>query len=242
VEAIFEQIYMACRQIGVSVIGGHSEVTYGLSRALAVGTMIGEITSGHPLLPQHIEPEDVLILAGQVPVEAGAILALELPDRLAQDFSLREIEKLAGALHDPGISVLSAARAAQAGGTVHAMHDPTEGGLYTGVWEMAIASGLRLEVDLSAAPVLPLAGRACRLLGIDPLGAIASGALLIAAPPQAGAGILRQLQAEGIQATSIGRFLPGEAGVVRRTPGADGSQAVPYPQQDELARLFATRA
>ena len=96
----------------------------------------------------------------------------------------RELACFAGYLHDPGIGVLVEAKAACGCARVHAMHDPTEGGLATGLWEMALASGIGLRVDASAIPVLDATRRLCGVLGLDPLGLIASGSLALAVAPR----------------------------------------------------------
>jgi len=81
-------------------------------------------------------------------------------------------------LHRPGISVLADARIAVETVPVHAMHDPTEGGLATGLLEVALAAQVGLRLRREAIPVLPECRAACEALGLDPLGLIASGALI----------------------------------------------------------------
>ena len=62
------------------------------------------------------------------------------------------------------------------------MHDPTEGGLATGLWELAQAAHVGLCIDGDAIPILPECRTLCKALGLDPLGLIASGALVLACP------------------------------------------------------------
>lgn len=237
VTSLMDQIYAACRQMDVAVVGGHTEVTPGLDRPLAVGTIIGEVPEGKLVTPRGARPGDRLLLTKGVPLEGGAILAREFRAALEQQFTGAELDEAAGYLHEPGISVLRDAQVALAHGAVHAMHDPTEGGITTALWELAEASGRALLVELEAIPVLPLAGRLCAALDLDPLATIASGALLLAVPPgQNAATICAALQAAGIGCHGIGRVVEGEMGVWLETD--DGRRPLARPARDEIARLY----
>ncbi|MBN1149101.1 MAG: AIR synthase family protein [Anaerolineales bacterium] len=263
VEMIFQQLQAACQEIGVTIVGGHTEITHGLQRPILVGTMIGEVRREELVTARGARPGDLLLLTKGAPIEATAILAREFPDKLLRSgverggdpgLSESELKEAQAFLYQPGISVLRDARIAAQAGKVHAMHDPTEGGLYAALWELAEACGHALALDLGATPVPPLSARICRILGLDPLGAIASGALLLAASPGEADKIQRALEAEGIACTQIGEVLEKEPALSPellavqapgrqhplawlRTPG--GLQALPYPERDEIARLFS---
>ena len=206
-DQIGAQLQQACTELGLVVIGGHTEVTYGLDRPILVGTMVGEVSREQLVTPRGAQPGDRLLLTKGVPIEATALLARELPDRLTaptDGLSAAELKTAQAFLHQPGISVLREAQLAIQTGQVHAMHDPTEGGLYTALWELAQACQHTLWVDLSAAPVFPLSARICQILDLDPLGAIASGALLLAAAPQDARKISQAIAQAGIACTEIG--------------------------------------
>jgi hydrogenase maturation factor len=236
VEAILSQVFQACKAIGVSVIGGHTEITYGINRPILVATMIGEVERHRLVTPRGAEPGDRLLLSKGVPIEATAILARELPDSLAGILSEAELRQAGNFLYDPGISVLREASLATAAGKVSAMHDPTEGGLAMALWELAEASQRALQVDLRAVPVPELSRRICQALEIDPMAAIASGALLLAAPPGEADKIRHAWEAEGIPCAEIGGVIAGPKAVWDISEG-DG---VPLkrPERDEIARLF----
>jgi hydrogenase maturation factor len=116
------------------------------------------------------------------------------------------------------------------------MHDPTEGGLATGLWEIAEAAGTGLEIDEAAIPILPETAALCAQFGLDPLGVIASGALLIACPPTQTATILAALHGEGIEATHLGRAV--EKGQGCTMLGSDSTRPLPTFARDEITRLF----
>lgn len=236
-ETIFTQINQACHALGVSLVGGHSEVTYGLDRPIVVGTMLGEVAPDRLVTAAGAQPGDVLILTKGIAVEATAIIARERGEALASRFPPEFLEHCRNFLYQPGISVVRDAQIALGAGRIHAMHDPTEGGLATGLHELALASSVGLEIDAEQVPVLPETAALCAEFGLDPAGLIASGALLIAAPAGDAPAILSALHQAGIAAQIIGRVLPAEAGLWLR----EGPERRPLPtfERDEIARLFA---
>ena len=155
-----------------------------------------------------------------------------------------ELEEARAFLYKPGISVLQDARLSLQAGQVHAMHDPTEGGLYAALWELAQACGHHLWIDPAKIPVPPLSRRICNALGVDPLGAIASGALLLAAPPDQAEAIQKSLISAGIPCTPIGEVLPQDNQLRLGAKPAvwqgyrDQLQPLTLPERDEIARLY----
>lgn len=236
VEAIFAQVRDACQSLGISLIGGHSEITHGLERPILAGTLVGEVEKGRLVTPQGLKPGDHLLVTKGVPIEATAILANEFSGRLSAFLSNAELRKARHFLHEPGISVVRDAQIAIQAGRVSGMHDPTEGGLYTAVWELAEASGYSLVVQPQAVPVPHLSGRICAGLGIDPLGAIASGALLLAAPAGDADMIIDSLGKEGIPCKDIGRVEDGPTAAWQEMGGK--RSPLPRPVRDEIASLF----
>ncbi len=241
VDGIFDQITAACEELDVTLVGGHTEVTYGIDRPIVAGFMLGEVAPERLVRPDGARPGDVLALTKGIAIEGSAIiaresLACEAADALA-DFDWQTIESCRNFLDDPGISVVQDAAVATAAGEVHAMHDPTEGGLATGLWELAEAAGVGLTVDEDAIPVLPETRAFCERLGLDPLGLIASGALLLALTPDDVGTIVDALEKAGIETTCIGRVVDREAGVTLR--GAAGERPMPRFDQDEITRLFS---
>jgi hydrogenase maturation factor len=237
-ESIYDQIAGACRQLGVALAGGHTEITVGLDRPIISGCMLGEVAPANLVRSSGMQPGDDLVLARSVPIEGTAIIARERADELRRRGVPADlVARAQNFLHAPGISVVQAAHLAVRVAEVHAMHDPTEGGLATGIWEMAQASGVGLDVDFDAVDVAPESQLLCDALGLDPLGTIASGALLLALPPAESSRLLAAFADAAIPAQVIGRATdrPGEL-LARR----DG-RAVPFPRfaVDEIARLWA---
>jgi hydrogenase expression/formation protein HypE len=236
VAALFAQLGAACQAQGVALVGGHTEVTPGLDRPIVVGTMLGEVEKARLVTTAGARPGDALVLTKGVPVEGTSIIARSRDAELrARGYEDAWLARARGML--ARLSVVPEALLAAALVPVHAMHDPTEGGVATALWELADAAGVGLAVEVERIPVLPEGAALCREFGLDPLGTIASGALLLALAPTDAGVVLHALAREGIDAAFIGRVVSREAGVVL----SRGGQPEPLPRfdQDEITRLFA---
>ena len=234
-DSIFAQIAEACAELGVSLVGGHTEITHGLDRPIVVGCMLGEVAPGKLVRPENVEPGDTLIVTKGIALEGTAIIAREMGGELT-GLDPVTVERCRGFLHDPGISVVRDAAVAAAAGAVHAFHDPTEGGLATGLWELAEAAGVALAVDAAEIPVLSETEIVCDVLGLDPLGLIASGALLMAVSSADAGAIIAALEQAGITAAHIGYAVSGAAEVTLL--GRGRRRPLPRFDRDEIARLF----
>ena len=236
-ENIFDQIATACRGLEVSLCGGHTEITYGLERPIVVGQMLGEVAPEAMITTGGAMPGDDLILTKGIALEGTAIIAGECAAELAGIMTPEEITDCGELLVNPGISVVRDAQVALQAGEIHALHDPTEGGLATGLHELAHASGTGLSIDIRALPLLPQCERICAHLDLDPLGLIASGALLIAAERGSTGDIMRALSEAGIDAVRFGEVV--DAGKGRLVTQRDGSIGeLPVFSRDEITRLF----
>jgi len=236
VEEIFSGLHAACVSLGIALAGGHTEITHGLARPILVGTLLGEVERAELVRPGAARVGDLIVLTKALAVEGTAIIAGERAAEVAVRHGTAFAERCAAFLHEPGISVaLDARTALRAGATV--LHDPTEGGVATGLAELAAAAGLGLRIDGDAVPLYPETARLCADYGLDPLGLIASGSLLAGVPRHAAPRVLADLKATGIAATVIGEYTPPEAGLVLRR----GRHELPLPTfaADEIARLFA---
>jgi hydrogenase maturation factor len=236
VEEIFDQTYQACESLGIALCGGHTEITYGLDRPIAVGLMLADLEKADLVQTANTQSGDHLILTKGIAVEGTAVLASELGSRLQEQLGAEMVERGKGFLRDPGISVVRDAQIVRGAGHPHAMHDPTEGGLATGLWEMAHASGKGFVVDLNQVHQFPETMAFCRVLGLDPLGVLASGALLVACAPEESILILEALANEGVEAASIGRVVDGPPAVMVETD--NGLSPMPVFERDELLRVL----
>ncbi len=238
IDQIFDQMRAACAEIGVSIVGGHTEVTYDLARPIVIGALFGTTTADRLVRPDGARPGDAIVLTKRLAVEATAIIAREKGAELQSVFDEVFLRRCRGFLRTPGISVLREAQLAVEVGGVHAMHDPTEGGVATALREMAVAAQIDLEIALSAAPIYPETQRLCDHFALDPWGVIASGSLLLAVAAAQANRMVEALQSQQIEATVIGRVIRSS-----RSPSVWGKIAqttrpLPIFERDEIARLF----
>ena len=238
-QRLMGQIGDACRELDIALVGGHTEITYGLDRPVAVGALLGLVARDRLVTPRGARPGDRLLLTKSVPIEATAMLARERSERLVDLLTDADIAKAQGYLNDPGIGVTRDARIALDAGRVTAMHDPTEGGLAAAMWELAQASGRGLRFDPAAVPITPLSARVCAAFSIDPLTAIASGALLLTAPAPDAEAIRGALQQEDIPCIEIGEVTEGPPRVLQRN--RSGWEPYPLPERDGLAAVFESK-
>jgi hydrogenase maturation factor len=116
------------------------------------------------------------------------------------------------------------------------MHDPTEGGLINGIVEMALASEKEIEVDLKKIHVYEESRILCREYGLNPLGVIASGALLLTAPPSDLSILQKSFRKASIPIQVIGQVKKGRARVLAMD-GKRKKELHPFPR-DEILRIY----
>ena len=237
---MFEDVLAACRDLGVSLVGGHSEVTLGIQKPIVMGTMLGEVSRDRLITTGGAQEGDSIVLTKGLAIEGTAILARDNAEELrSAGVDEGVIDRSAALLDAPGISVLPEAKIATAQNFVHSLHDATEGGLITALHEVATASGLGLAVEEGSVPILLETEAACNALGLNPMGLLASGALIMTLPASRVPLLLRSLERSSINAWEIGQMLPAEEGRILFT--RDGEEiALPKFQRDELARYFSS--
>ena len=235
VERIFNQLHQASTELGISIVGGHTEITHGLDRPIIVGAMFGEVQPNDFIRSDGARPGDKLILTKGICVEGTALLAREMKTTLQLSLDQPILEKASRFLFDPGISVVREAGILVNAGEVHAMHDPTEGGIATGIHEMLEASGYGAILNAESLPIYPETQMICNALDLDPLGLIASGALLAAVSSQDAVSLVMALEDAGIAASIIGT-VKEESDIV--VYSANGSKPLPRFTRDEITRVF----
>ena len=235
VDRIMQQIDGAAKGIGVAIVGGHTEVTPGLKRPIVVGFMVG-VTSGKRFVTSHAaRPGDRIIMTKTAGIEGTSVLASDFSYKLHRKIGVRTLRR-AKSLRGL-ISIVDDALTAVDAGGVRAMHDPTEGGLLQGVWELAEASKVGVLIHESRISILPETRRVCSALQVDPLRLMSSGCLLIVADKRRSDGILRRLRKHGIQANVIGAVTTRSRG--RQLLGVDGKMKRIQPsERDEVYRVI----
>lgn len=221
--------------LGIAIVGGHT----GWYDAVTIPTVGGVAVWGFADRDKWISPGgahdgDVILLTKGPSIEAAALLAIVYRDRLRKQLA-EEVVDRACARADQITVVADALTAFRAGGA-NAMHDATEGGVLGGLWEMAVASGLGLEVDLDAVAVPEDIASVAAALDFDPWCAISEGTLLAAVRPDAVSNVMSAWQETGIESWQIGRFSASNPAVTIRRDGK--TTELTEPAQDPFWALF----
>jgi hydrogenase maturation factor len=180
-------------------------------------------------------PGDRVLLTKGVSVEGTAIIAREFGDRL-KELGLADSDIGRCSQFLANISIIPEAQIAAQSSATSAMHDVTEGGLATALEEMSIAGGHRIKIDMATIPVFAETRKICRLLGIQPLGLIGSGSLLICCRETGCKNLMETIRKNGIEVSSIGEVLDKGQGIIAVNKGQ--AAAWPHFEVDEITRLF----
>lgn len=229
VRGLFREMRGALADLDVTLVGGHTEVTAAVRQPVVVGQMLGTAPPGRFVTTEGAQPGDVVVQVGAVPIEGAAVLA----ERAAGtgDLDPAMLAAASGALDDPGISVVAAALSATELGAT-ALHDPTEGGLASGLHELAAAAGVGLRIDGSRVQWYEPGLAVCAALRADPWATIASGSLLATFRAPDADRAVEALDAGGHAVSVLGEVLEG-AGVRDRR-----GDTIPWPDRDEAARIL----
>jgi hydrogenase expression/formation protein HypE len=230
VRDLFRALSRALSELGAHLVGGHTEATPAVNRPVVVGQMIGLAESGNVVSTGGFGPGDVVLQVRPAPIEGASVLAREAADRL-EELAPSVVQEAREALDRPGISVVGPALLATALGA-KALHDPTEGGLAVGLYEMARAARVRISIDEEAVLWFEPGLAVCRALGADPWSTLASGTLVAVFAPDAAEAALTAFGEHEHPAALIGRVEEGR-GVFHR----DG-RPLPQSERDEVARLL----
>ncbi len=229
-------IQKACLDLGIFLVGGHTEVTYDLTRPIVIGSMIGEVKEDGYVQSSGGKPGDAIILTKGIPLEGTSIIAREKESKLLEKgISSETITKSKNLLFSPGISVIKEALLAVKHFNVHAMHDPTEGGLSMGLVELARASKCGFQIIYEDIPIIPEGKELCKLFDLDPLRTISSGSLLIVVEESKSKDLVDLLNKNGVLAKKIGKLTLNPDYLIRQ----EGKTAkIPYSEKDEITKIF----
>lgn len=230
-------INQTCSDLGISLCGGHTEVTPTVNQPIVSGCLVGTVTRAGLLRKENASAGDRVLLTKGVSVEGTSILAREFGAELKKlGVSDERLEKCRRYLFDPGISVVAEGRIAAETASAVAMHDITEGGLATALEELSVACKRRIRVLNDRIPIFPETRDLCTLIGLDPLGLIGSGSLIIVSPVEKADELEGRIHNAGIAVCQIGEI--GEPGTGVEAINQAG-EPVPWPrfEADEITRV-----
>jgi len=210
---IFKDIIKSTQKLNITLCGGHTEISYKIDRPIVIGHMLGEVEKDKLVVNTNAKPGDDLLLTKGIAIEGTAIITREKAVVIKKKFGDRFLKRAQTFIDKPGLSVVSDALLANKAAKIHAMHDPTEGGLATGIMELAKASETGIIIDAEKIPCYEETEQICKLFNIQPLGLIASGALLIALNPKDTKEVIAILAKNGIVCTPIGKLTKKSEGL-----------------------------
>lgn len=235
VQQVMRDLGRVAARHGMAVCGGHTEVTDAVTRPVVICQVAGTVARHRLIDKRKMGSGDRILITKAVALEGSSIIGREFAAKLDRlGVPPEVINRCREFLISPGISVVEEAGIAAGFEGVTGMHDVTEGGVATALEELGSAGGCSIAVDTSAIPVLEETKVVCDALGLDPLGLIASGSLLITCRPETSEVLSARLRQSGIRVTNIGAVLgPGE----RIETGGEGRPWVSFAA-DEITRLF----
>ncbi|NLY49313.1 MAG: hydrogenase maturation factor [Clostridiales bacterium] len=227
---LMRDVDKVCGQLGIEVLGGHTEVTKTVCQPIVTVTGIGKMKKADMIKTSGARPGQEIVMTKWAGLEGTAILAKakekELLTRYPADF-IKEAQKMLDY-----ISVVPESRVAMKVGAT-SMHDVTEGGIFGALWEIGAASKVGLEVDLQKIQLRQETVEICEFFDINPYMLISSGCMLIVCDN--GNLLSDKLKAEGIPACVIGRITEGNDRVVIN---GDEKRYLEPPRMDELYKVM----
>ncbi|MHA1917368.1 MAG: AIR synthase family protein [Candidatus Ranarchaeia archaeon] len=231
INLICKQLDETAKSLGISIVGGHTEITDTVNKVIISGSMIGELPHGLGIISTAgAKPGDQIILTKSLGLEGTAILARERED-LRKKLTNEELDQCDYFLNK--ISVVEEALISSKVGKVNSMHDPTEGGLAGGLHEISNASNTGFKIEESKIHISAITRKVCKILKIDPFNLISSGTLLVISSKEESNKILKELREHNIQSEIIGYIHPDpEKRTIVKKSGEE--KDLKKPLQDEL--------
>ncbi len=220
----------AADKAGVQIVTGDTKVVNkGSCDKIFINTSgLGLIPRGVNISAANIKPGDVVILSGSIADHGMAILSV----REGLSFE-STIESDTSSLNNLVQAMLKVSK------EIHAMRDPTRGGLATTLNELARSSKIGLKIDEQKIPIKNEVRAACEILGIDPLYVANEGKLVAIVPEKVAEPMVEAMHqiAEGRQATIIGRAVEDHPGKVVIKNMYNIERIVDMPVGEQLPRI-----
>ena len=228
INRVMNEIDDEAAQIGVEIIGGHTEVTSAVNKIIISVTVIGKNLKGKSIKTAGAKLDDDVIVTKKIGMEGTYILISDHEERLKKILSKEEMD-----FGKSLINRISVLEEGKIGGelAVNSMHDITEGGLLGGLFEVAMASDKGFIIYNDKIPMLDVTKKVCDEFKIDPLRLISSGSMLITTSN--GREVIKKLNQHGIEASIIGKIIEKGGILVDRNQEI----IVEPPKRDELFNI-----
>jgi len=233
VEEIARQADEAAKELGVQIIGGHTEVTDAVTQPLISAVAIGRAPRSENKTKGDVPCVlcgDLLVVTKKLALEGTALAAEQRESDLRAYLTEEELAHAKAMLGR--ISVVKEGVIAGRSG-VKAMHDVTEGGALGAVWEVCARAGAGAEIEAAALPFDDVTMTVCAVLGLDPMRLISSGSMLICLSEEQWKALCGKLAEAGIEASVIGRIKDPAEGITLIMKNGEREEIGP-PGPDEI--------
>jgi len=233
IEEIMKQAGKASEELGIEIIGGHTEITPAVNTPVIVSTAVGRGIKGQSQFAKTMKPGNCILMTKEAGIEGTGIIANDKEEQLINVLTSEEIRQAKEMLLQ--VSVVKEGMIAGSVGTC-GMHDITEGGILGAVWEMCQIADLGAEIWEEKIPVSHVTKKICGLFGIDYLRLISSGCMLIIIEETKKNELEARLKAANIKVTSIGIIKDSAFGINIIKDGK--SLIIEPPEADELYKII----
>jgi len=231
--SVAQSMGRAAAAAGVGIVTGDTKVVgKGGADGLFINTAgVGIIPEGVDIGPERARPGDHILISGNVGEHGVAIMSV----REGIDFGTT-VTTDSAPLHRMVAAMLAAVEVPN---VVHALRDPTRGGLVASAVEIARTAGVGIELDEHAIPVPESVASACGFLGLDPLQVANEGKLVAFVDPAHSEAVLAAMRArpEGADAALIGRVVEDHPGMVVARTAFGTTRVVERELGEQLPRI-----
>ena len=209
IKEIMKQVSDCCKELNVQAVGGHTEITDAVNRAIIDVTAIGKVNKDKIISSKGAKPGDDIVITKWIGTQGTAMIAYDKQEELSERFSASYIDAAKSLVSK--VSIVKEADLA-ASMNANAMHDVSKGGIFGALWEIAESSKTGMEIDLKAVPIKQETIEICEYYGLNPYELISSGSLIVCIPN--GHDYVRELSKLGISASVAGKITDGNDRVI----------------------------
>lgn len=228
---IMKQAQEEADKIGVTIMGGHTEITNAVNKIIISATSIGIGDKKDFKNKTSVIPGDKIIITKGVGIEGIGILAFEKESELSKRFDSNLINEAKNLLNFTSVVKDGIIANKYAKG----MHDVTEGGLLGALWESSCFYNLGISIDYSKIPISNVVKNISNFFNIDPLRLISSGTMLIVCSPDNENALINDLKRNRIDSFSIGEFTSSKEKVLIKN---NEKILIDQPESDELYKVI----
>ncbi|MCD6122008.1 MAG: hypothetical protein J7K04_09245 [Spirochaetales bacterium] len=233
-KAVFKEIGTAAKAACVNWVGGHTEVTTAVNRIIVSGHVVGFL-KGKATPSSGAKAEEDIVMTKWAGMEGTTLIAREFPEKTKTVLGNTTFKEVENWLKEPGISIIKEGQILE-GIEISAAHDPTEGGIATGIHEICMRSGTGAVISKESILLRRETSLLTEAFGIDPLGLLSSGVLLFTASHEEALKAVSRLRQSGIDSAVIGKITDREGEILIKS-GKD-TERLPIFTADEIIKAL----